>query len=116
MAGETILGDVIICDINRSEDDTDDISVQLFNSDGVTPATVVGWTATLRIGIDSDAVPLATFSGVGIAGGFIPIDLALFAVPIGSYKYDIRVVDTVTADSPARVYFKGKFKVTARIN
>lgn len=114
MAGE-IIGAPVICDITRSEDDTDDINGHLNNADG-SDALVIGWTATLRIAANADDAPLATFSGVGIAGGDIPIDMALFALPIGSYKYDIRVIDTVTPDTPARVYWKGNFKVTARIN
>lgn len=114
MAGETI-GAPEVCDITRSEDDTDDINAHLNNADG-TDAVVIGWTATLRIAAGNDDPPLATFSGVGVAGGDMPIDMATFALAIGSYKYDIRVIDTVTPDSPARVYWKGNFKVTARIN
>lgn len=114
MAGETI-GAVVVCDITRSEDDTDDINAHLNNADG-TDALVIGWTATLRVSDSQDGTPLASFSGVGIAGGDMPIDMATFALAIGSYKYDIRVIDTVTPDSPARVYWRGNFKVTARIN
>lgn len=109
------LGAPVSQDIDRSENDTDDITVHLKNADG-TNATVVGWTAVLSIGVDADGAPTATFNGTGIAGGLIPIDMATFSVPIGSYKYDVRVRDTVTSDQPYRVYFKGKFKVTSRIN
>lgn len=105
-------------DLERSEDDTDDITVHLTNADG-TDATVVGWTATLSVGVDADTLGTgyqATYTGTGVAGGLIPIDMGPFDVPQGSYKYDIRITDTVTGDTPARVYFKGKFKVTSRIN
>jgi hypothetical protein len=93
------------------------LTVHLTNADG-TDATVVGWTATLSIGNDADTGPIigGTFTGTGIAGGLIPIDMNTFALAIGSYKYDIRITDTVTGDTPARVYFKGSFKVTSRIN
>lgn len=114
MAGETI-GAVVVCDITRSEDDTDDINAHLNNADG-SNAVVIGWTATLRIAVGANDAPLATFTGIGIAGGDFPIDMALFALAIGSYKYDIRVIDTVTPDTPARVYWRGNFKVTQRIN
>jgi hypothetical protein len=101
----------------RTEDDTNDIVVHLKNADG-TDATVVGWTAILSVGIDADTptAPPYTFSGVGVSAGLIPIDMNGFAVPIGTYKYDIRIRDTVTVDTPYRVYFKGKLKVTSRIN
>lgn len=111
------VGGTVAIDITRTEGDTDDIVVHLTNADG-TDADVVGWTAQLSIGTDADTPlsPAETYSGTGISGGLIPINMATFDVPIGSYKYDIRITDTVTGDTPARVYFKGKFKVTARIN
>ncbi len=109
------LGAPVVQDMTRSEDDTDDVTVHLTNADG-TDASVTGWTAVLSVGADSDGAATATFSGTGIAGGLIPIDMSTFAVPIGSYKYDIRIRDTVTSDQPYRVYFKGKFRVTSRIN
>jgi len=104
-------------DITRTEGDTDDITVHLKNADG-TDATVVGWTAVLSIGTDADTAlsPPKTYNGTGVSAGKIPINMNGFDVPTGSYKYDIRITDTVTGDTPARVYFKGKFKVTARIN
>lgn len=113
----TEIGAFETIDLTRSENDTDDIVVHLKNLDG-TDATVVGWTAVLSIGADNDtpASPPATFNGTGSTGGLIPINMASFAVVKGSYKYDIRITDTVTGDTPARVYFKGKFKVTPRIN
>jgi hypothetical protein len=117
MATGTI-GAPVKCNLERSEDDNDDLTVHLTNADG-TDASVVGWTAVLTIGHDNDVGPISpggVFTGTGIAGGLIPIDMATFAVPVGSYKYDIRITDTVTADTPARVYFKGNFKVTTRIN
>jgi len=113
----TKIGDPIFVDILRSEGDTDDIVVQLLNPDG-TVATVVGWTAILSVGISNDTptAPPYTFNGVGATLGLVAINMNGFAVPIGSYKYDIRITDTVTGDTPARVYFKGGFKVTPRIN
>lgn len=114
----TEIGGVTTCDIVRSENDTDDIVVHLTNADG-TDATVIGWTAVLSIGPDADNVGSgyqATYTGTGIAGGLIPIDMNPFNVPDGSYKYDIRITDTVTGDTPARVYFRGKFKVNTRID
>jgi len=103
--------------ITRSEGDTDDIVVHLTNDDE-TDAEVTGWTAVLSVGLDADTplTPPKTFPGTGVSGGNIPINMSGFDVPIGSYKYDIRIVDTVTGDAPARVYFKGRFKVTPRIN
>ena len=113
----TAIGKAIVCDLVRSEDDTDDIVVHLVDPDDETvDANVLNWTAVLSVGPDNDSAPVQTFNGVGIAGGLIPIDMAGFAVPKGSYKYDIRITDTVTGDTPARVYFKGKMKVTPRIN
>jgi len=103
--------------MQRSEGDTDDVVVHLLNADG-TDATIVGWTAVLSIGSTDDAalIPAKTYNGTGTTGGLLPINMNGFDVPIGSYKYDIRITDTVTGDTPVRVYFKGKFKVTARIN
>ena len=111
------VGSHVTYNIVRSEDDTNDIVVNLTNADG-TAATVVGWTAELNIGLDANTplVPPQTYTGTGISGGKIPINMNGFNCPVGSYKYDIRITDTVTGDTPARVYFKGGFKVTERIN
>lgn len=111
------IGIFVTKNMQRSENDTNDIVVHLLNADG-TNATVVGWTAVLSVGVDNDlpTSPAATFTGVGVTAGLIPIDMSTFAVVKGSYKYDVRVTDTVTIDTPSRVYFKGKFKVTPRIN
>ena len=116
MATETI-GAPVAYNIVRSEDDTNDIVLHLLNEDG-TDATVTGWTAVLSIGVDANTplVPAQTYNGTGTTGGKIPINMNGFNCPIGSYKYDIRVTDTVTLDTPARVYAKGSFKVTERIN
>lgn len=111
MAGSEAKGSPVECDIERREDDTDDITVRF--SSGA--ADVIGWTAELSISEVKDGAPVATFSGTGIAGGLIPIDMDGFAVVVGNYKYDIRVVDTVTADAPSRVYLIGSFKVLPRI-
>lgn len=113
----TEVGTVVTQNMTRSENDTNDIIVNLKNADG-TNAAVTGWTAILSVGSDNDAAlaPPKTYSGTGITGGLIPIDMNGFDVAKGSYKYDIRVTDTVTGDTPVRVYFKGAFKVTPRIN
>ena len=104
-------------DLVRAEGDSNDVVVHLLNTDG-TSATVVGWTGVLSVGVDADSplAPPKTYPGVGVSGGLLPINMNGFDVPIGSYKYDIRIIDTVTGDTPARVYFKGKFRVTPRIN
>lgn len=116
MATETV-GTHVTVNIVRSEDDTNDIVVHLTNEDG-TDATVVGWTAVLSIGSDNNTplAPAQTYNGTGLTAGKIPINMNGFNCPIGTYKYDIRITDTVTGDTPARVYFKGGFKVTERIN
>lgn len=103
--------------IVRTEDDTNDIVIHLTNADG-TDATVTGWTAVLSLGLDNNTPlsPPQTFTGVGTIGGKIPINMNGFNVAIGTYSYDVRVTDTVTLDTPSRTYFKGKFKVTERIN
>lgn len=112
------IGAVVTMDIERSEDDTNDIVVLLTEEDGVTPANVENWTAVLSVGSSNDAAlaPPKTFPGLGGLNGLVSIDMDGFDVPKGSYKYDIRITDTVSADNPSRVYFKGKFKVTPRIN
>lgn len=105
-------------DLERSEDDTDDVVLHFTNADG-TDADITGWTALLSVGPDADSLGAGyqtTYPGTGSAGGLMSIDMDLFDVPIGTYKYDIRVTDTVTGDTPARVYVKGKLKVTSRIN
>lgn len=113
----TELGLFVEYDLTRSEGDTTDVIAHLLNADG-TNATVIGWTGVLSVGNDNDTplAPPKTYAGTGVAGGLIPMNLNGFDIPIGSYKYDIRIIDTVTGDTPARVYFKGKFKVTPRIN
>ena len=113
----TELGAPVTLHMTRTEGDTNDVEVHLTNEDG-TDALVIDWTAMLSVGSDADTPlsPPKTFTGTGIVGGRIPINMAGFDVPIGSYKYDIRVTDTVTGDTPARVYFKGNLKVTPRIN
>lgn len=116
MATVTV-GDPVTINLTRSEDDTNDIVVHLTNADG-TDAVIIGWTGLLSVGSDNNTPlsPPKTYSGVGVANGLLALNMNGFNVPIGSYKYDIRVTDTVTSDTPARVFFKGKFTVTARIN
>lgn len=112
-----VIGKPVVTDIERAEDDTNDIVVHLTNADG-TDATVLNWTALLSIGSSDDLAlsPPKTFAGTGGAAGLIPINMNGFNVGQGSYKYDVRITDTVAGDAPARVYFKGRFKVTPRIN
>jgi hypothetical protein len=115
--GSNTLGSPIFCDIERSEDDTNDLNVHLVDALGI-DANVVAWVAQLSIGSDNNTalVPAQLYNGVGTAGGLIPIDMNAFNLTVGSYRYDIRITDTVTSDSPVRVYFKGSFKVTPRVN
>lgn len=113
------IGAAVVCNLTRSEDDTDDITVRLRDSDGNLIDTT-GYTAVLSVAPGADDAPTGTFSGgppVSPAqpNGLIVIDMDSFAIAIGSYKYDIRITDTA-GDSPSRVYFKGNFKVTSRIN
>ncbi len=110
-------GKPVLCNLQRKEDDTDDLTVHLTDPVTGLDATVVSWIATLDVSLSKDGVPISggTFTGTGIAGGNIPIDMNPFAIAPGSYFYDIRIVDTITGDSPGRVYFEGKFKVTDRI-
>lgn len=117
MAGLDFLGEPVECNISRREDDTDDITVALFQDQAkTTPADVTGWTANLRISTSRNGTAIATFSGTGIAGGLIPIDMATYAVTAPQdLFYDIRITDTVTPDTPARVYFFGKWKSVERI-
>lgn len=116
----TEIGAAIECNLTRSEDDTDDLTVRLKDSTGALIDTT-GFTAVLSVGTGKDATPAATFSGVPAVtpvqpNGLLVIDMATFAQAIASYKYDIRITDTNPGDTPSRVYFKGSFKVTARIN
>ena len=113
----TEVGGFITQNITRTENDTDDIEIALTNEDG-SAATVTGWTAVLSIGSDNDTPlsPAQTYNGTGGAAGIITFDMTSFNCPQGTHKYDIRITDTVTGDTPARVYFKGNFKVTPRIN
>ncbi len=115
MAVEQV-GDPIIKNIIRTEEDTDDIVLELTNPDG-TEADVVDWTAELSVGQDAETPlsPEKTYTGTGVAGGLIAINMNGFDIPQGSYKYNVRLTDTVTGDQPARVYWKGNFKVTPLI-
>ena len=114
------LGAPVTCNLTRSEDDTDDITVRLRDSAGALIDTT-GFTAVLSVGSGADASPDATFAGIAAVvpvqpNGLIVIDMDLFSLAIANYKYDIRITDTNPGDTPSRVYFKGSFKVTARIN
>ncbi len=113
----TTVGETETVNIKRTEGDTNDVVVHLTNADG-TNATVTGWTAVLSIGSDADTPlsPPQVYNGVGLTGGLIPINMNGFNCPVGSYKYDIRITDTATGDTPARVYFKGSFTVGTRID
>lgn len=111
------IGAPVSMDITCSEDDTRDIVVLLTNDDG-SAADILNWTGVLSIGSTNDTAlaPPKTYPGLGAANGLMSFNMNGFDVPKGSYKYDIRITDTVSPDQPARVYFKGKFKVTPRIN
>lgn len=118
MAEGSTFGLPLVCDLSRKENDTVDISFHLKNADG-TDADITGWTAVLSVGSDKDTLLVgsqATYPATGLSGGILPVDMALFDIPIGSYKYDVRITDTVTGDTPAWVIAEGSFKVTARIN
>jgi len=118
MAGE-VIGKPTQCDLERSEGDTDDIVFHFKDSAGASIDTT-GFNGTLSIGSDKDTLlvgPTATYTGTGTGvDGLISIDMNGFDVPIGSYKYDLRVVQSALGDMPARVYAKGAFKVTERID
>lgn len=112
------LGDVIVCNLVRREDDTDDLTVRL--NKGLADTT--GFTAVLSISDAADGTPIASFNGVAATSpaqpnGLIIIDMDGFAVPAQTtpYKYDIRITDTNAVDNPSRVYFAGTFKVKDRI-
>jgi hypothetical protein len=110
-------GEPVLCNLVRREDDTDDLTVHITDPVTESDAAVVGWTVTLDISATKGGVPVAggTFTGTGIAGGNLPIDMNLFALVPATYYHDIRIVDTVTPDTPGRVYFTGKFKVIDRV-
>src|SRR5262245_1805856 len=111
-------GEPLVQNMVRTEDDTNDIVLHVKKADG-TDQDVVGWTAELSIGDASTFAPLAppqVYAGLGSSGGLVSINMNGFNCPVGTYRYDIRVTDTVTGDSHARVYVKGKIKVTERIN
>jgi len=108
------------CDIEVYEDDTEDFVVTLLDDTGAA-AAVENWTATLVVsdtkGGAGTAAGVNTYTGTApavSANGEIAIDMNLFDLPTGSYFYQIRTVDTVTADSPGKTRFFGKFKVLAR--
>ena len=114
----TEVGNPAEYDIIRRENDTDDVIVKVKDSSGNLVDTT-GWTAQLSVGADDNTIGSgyqATYNGNGSGvDGLIAIDMDLFDIPIGDYKYDIRIT-TDDADTPARVYAKGKFKVKPRIN
>jgi hypothetical protein len=117
---ETNIGAPAVCDLTRSEDDTDDIIFEFKDKAGALIDTT-SWTGTLSVGDDNDNLAAGTFqktyTGTGSgADGRLSIDMNLFDVPKGSFKYDLRVVDASVGDSPSRVYVKGSLKVTPRIN
>lgn len=118
MAETEVFFEPLIADIVVSEDDSQDIPFHFTVAGTGVDADILGWTGTLSIGSDDDTslVPPKTFTGTGLAAGLIIIDMAGFDVPKGSHKYDLRMIDTVSGDSPARVWVKGSFKVKPRIN
>ena len=117
---ETNIGAPAICDLTRSEDDTDDIIFEFKDKAGALIDTT-SWTGTISIGSTNDLIEtgfVVTYTGTGSgADGRVSIDMNLFDVPKAfSGKYDLRIVDGSVGDSPSRVYVKGSFKVTPRIN
>lgn len=117
------IGQALECPIEVYEADTEDFVVHLDNpaSAGGGDAAVENWTATLVIadkkGDPGTGLGVNTYTGTALAVdalGDIPIDMALFDLPAGTYAYQVRTVDTVTGDSPAKTRFHGKFKVLAR--
>lgn len=120
MPSATPIGAAEEHDIEIFEDDTEDFIVHLNNADG-TNATVEDWTADMVISDSKHGVLTSagvnTYAGVAPSTGAlgdIPIDMALFDLPAASYFYQIRTVDTVTGDAPAKTRFFGKLKVIAR--
>lgn len=114
MAVEAI-GKAIVCDLERSEGDTDGLPWR-FTSGG-TPVDTTGWSGTISVGLTDDdlltggATNQYTGSGSG-SDGLVTIDFSAFDIPIGNYKYDIRI----NTGSGERVYARGKFVVKKRIN
>ncbi len=118
MAGGIVFGAPLICDLTRFVNDTLDLSFHFTQPDG-SDADVDTWTAQLSVGSDNDNLIVsgqATYPGLGIPAGLILVDFDLFDIPVGSYKYDLRVTDTVSPDTPSWVVAKGSFKVTVRID
>ena len=118
MATEDI-GDVIVCNLVRREDDTDDLTIRLKDSSGNLVDTT-GFTAILAVSSTADGTPTASFNGAAAVSpvqpnGLIVIDMDGFAIATGNYKYDIRIIDGNPVDTPGRVYFAGGFKVKDRI-
>ncbi len=109
------IGAAVECKIDRSEGDTDDIPVYLFNEDG-TAKDLTGWVATLMVGTTADedaGDELDSFTGTGV-GTVIPIDMDTFAIDKGCHFYNVRLV-APGGDTPGRIYFFGEFDVAGRI-
>ena len=114
------VGKPVLCNLTRREDDTDDITVHLTDPVTNSDAIVQGWTATLLISETKGGAVIAggTFTGTAAASpsdGNIPIDMNSFALTVSNRFYEIRIIDTVTSDTPGRIFFEGKFQTTNRI-
>ena len=114
------IGQADECPIEVTAGDTEDFNVHLNNEDG-SNAAVESWTATMVISDDKGGAGTGagvnTYTGTAPGAGAlgdIPIDMDLFDIPAGAYHYQIRTVDTITADAPAKTRFFGKFTVKAR--
>lgn len=115
MAGDEIFGKPVECDMERSEDDTDDIAFRLL-SGGVAIADADGFTGTFNIGTAKDSANIFTAAGLGeVLGPSIIFDMTGFSVTPASYFWSARYTDTNIGDTPSRVFARGKIKVTERI-
>ena len=109
-------GEIIVCDIERSTLDTDDIILNLKKNKAAFDVT--GWTANITINAVKDGsggVNIFEADGVVFGdplNGQIAIDMGLFAVAAGRYFHDIRIID---AGGKGREALAGKFTVTQRI-
>lgn len=114
MAGTSTLGKALKCNIERTEDDTNNITVKMTNPATGALVDTTGFTGTLSIDFDPvDDSADSTFAGTGLGvSGLVEYDMGAFAAPIGSHAYDILIVDAA-ADS--RKYVFGTMKVVERI-
>ena len=109
-------GEIIVCDIERSTLDTDDLVLNI-KKNGIA-VDVTGWTADLTVnGAKDGSAGANVFEAIGAVfgdplNGQIAIDMSSFNVASGNYFHDIRVIDIA---GKGRESLAGKFKVTQRI-